>query len=156
MNAPTPKRPKTPGSGRKKGSLNKATLERRAQAQLELVRRAEEQPVRERALDGLARIARLCEGAAAINRPTPQAEIARGVQANPDGNWDRFRDFIRLWAQVDSARANYESAKLQAIAIAPPPPERKEARVIDLAVFEGGRSVTPAIPAPAARKADAA
>lgn len=146
---------KTPGSGRKKGSLNKATLERRAKAQLELLAAARENPPRERALDRLARLQRLIEGAAAVSRPTTQRDVAGGQEPNPDGNWDRFTGLLRLWAQIDIACANYEAPKLQAIAIAPPPQEQRQARIIDLKVFEGGRQVTPAIPAPAARKESA-
>lgn len=124
--------------GRRKGTPNKATLEKRAKAAAALA--AEKNaPIEERELakDALMRIARLAEGAAAVSRPTTEADIATGTRPNPDGNWDRFRDWVRLTAWCYKAAADFQSPKMLGVAVAPTPvnlggpPKIRRLRVFD-------------------------
>ena len=95
------KRPKTPGSGRKKGSKNKAVLEREAvaRAALEETRRAEAaEAARERA-DKTARLM-----TAGVKAADSAAEI---VEANPKLMKDIAFDFARLWAGMAAFHQPY-------------------------------------------------
>lgn len=130
--------------GRQKGTPNKATLEKRAKIAAQRAADAN-RPLEERELakDALMRIARLAEGAAAVNRPTTEADIAGGNQPNPDGNWQRFHEWVKLTAWCYKAAADFQSPKMLGIAVAPPPPppETAEPEIIRLRVFEGDRQV---------------
>lgn len=129
--------------GRKKGTPNKATLEKRAKAAAQLAANRNA-PIEQRELakDALMRIARVCEGAMAVCRPTTQAELERGVALNPDGSWARFAELGRLTAWCYKAAADFESPKMLGISVAPPPPpEVDEVEIIPLRVFEGGREI---------------
>jgi hypothetical protein len=133
--------PKTIGSGRKKGTPNKATLEKRAKAALQIVQDSQK-PIEERELakDALMRIAQLAEGAAAVNRPTPQSDISEGITPNPDGDWGRFYEWIKLTAWCYKAAADFQSPKMLGVAVAPaPPPAHDISKPRKLNIFEGGR-----------------
>lgn len=139
--------------GRRKGTPNKATLEKRAKAAAAQMAAADAPlEMRELAKDTLVRIMAFCEGAVAACRPTTEAETAAGKAINPDGDWGRTLDWAKLWAWCSDKRAAYESPKLLGVAIAPAPPSHDQVTVIDLDVFQGGHPVPPALPAPAARK----
>lgn len=129
--------------GRQKGTPNKATLEKRAKAAAALA--AEKNaPFEERELakDALMRIARLAEGAAAVSRPTTESDIELGAKPNPDGNWERFHDWVRLTAWCYKAAADFQSPKMLGVAVAPAPqkPDGKP-EIVRLRVFEGGQQV---------------
>jgi hypothetical protein len=128
--------------GRKKGTPNKATTERLIIAAEVEKRRTAKAVGRERELgvEKLAKLGDIAEGAAALVRPTSPQEIAAGVPPNPQGNLSEFREWIRLAGTLAKWRAEYETPKLMAMAIAAPPPvQRDEAKRFTLTVFEGGR-----------------
>lgn len=65
------------------------------------------------ALDRLERIARLCERIAMANRPSLQGE-----QPNPDGDWERFREWVAMWIGCEREIAQYHHPKLRAVLVA--------------------------------------
>lgn len=126
--------------GRLKGSKNKTTLEREAAAAVDAARGQQ----RELAKDVLERLMKVAEGATSLNKPTTQAELARGVAANPDGDWERFGAWFDRTAYCAKELAKYQSPQIKAVDAPAPPPdpgqlERDGRRVFHLRVFEGGR-----------------
>lgn len=136
-----------PNSGRKFGSQNRATIQRELLAAQQMAKARGEK--RETALDVMARIAKLCEGAAAVCRPVPAAEIAAGKAPNPDGDWGRFHDWVTLWGASVRELAKYQHPPMKPVDAPAPPPDPdaqndQPRRRFALRVFEGGR----ALPAP--------
>ena len=138
---PGPQKGQRPG-GRKKGTPNKATTERRLIA-AEVERRRAATSVgrpREMAIEKLARYGNMAEGAAALHRPTSPAEIAAGQAPNPLGNWTEFREWLKTAAAIARMQVDFETPKLSAVAIAlPPPAQTDERKRFTLTVFEGGK-----------------
>lgn len=144
--------------GRQRGTLNKATVERKAKALVALTRQADASfEHRELAKDALMRLAIFAEGAAAATRPTTEADIKGGSEINPDGDWDRHKGWIELSGRLYKWAADFQSPRMLGIAMAPPPPPTieggEEQRVrMTLRVFEGGRMIKQ-IPAGQSKKA---
>jgi hypothetical protein len=108
--------------GRQKGSLNKATIEKRALIERVNIVTAGRL---EQAKDALLRIAQELE------------EQAKHMKLEERLNW------LKLTAWCYKAAADFQSPKMLGIAVAPPPPVLShEPEVIRLRVFEGGRDVT--------------
>lgn len=122
--------------GRPKGSPNKATIERRLAAEIDVARRANERGVKELGVDVLERMMRLAEGAASLHRP-PTPEQVRGAQAQEDaaaarekreprkifaGNWDLFGAWFDRTVFCAKEMAKYQSPTYKAIAVMTPPP----------------------------------
>ena len=128
--------------GRKKGTPNKATQERRLIAAEVERRRAATSVGRERemAIEKLERYGSMAEGAAALHRPTSPQEIAAGRPQNPIGNWSEFREWLKLAAAIARMQVEFQTPKLSAVALAlPPPAQRDEPKRFTLTVFEGGK-----------------
>jgi hypothetical protein len=128
--------------GRQKGTPNKATTERQLLA-AEVERRRAATSVgrpREMAIEKLSRYGDMAEGAAALHRPTSPQELAAGRPPNPLGNWGEFREWMKLAANIARMQVDFETPKLSAVALALPPPVRRdESKRFTLTVFEGGK-----------------
>ncbi len=139
------KRPKTPGSGKKRGSKNKTTLEREAlaraqmaaeieadkraaadrlaaagvaspEAAREIVERTPEKLMKEIAFD----FARLFAGMAAFYQPYPQwspGPDGRMRNANPNFDEAKFREYAVLAKDTALGAAAYQSPKLSAVMV---------------------------------------
>lgn len=121
--------PKTPGSGRVKGTPNKATVERKLAAEIDAARAGE----KELGKDVLERAMRFAEGVVSLNRPEPVV-VEGKVSGTQGGDWDRFGAWFDRWVFCAKELAKYQSPQLRAIAVAPMPalPEPK--------VIEGERA----------------
>jgi hypothetical protein len=128
--------------GRKKGTPNKATTERRLLA-VEVERRRMARSVgqeRELSKERIERYIKHAEGAAAMYRPTSPQEIAAGQPKNPMGDANEHREWVRLAATFSKWLLEFEIPKLSAVALAlPPPVQRDEPKRFTLTVFEGGK-----------------
>jgi hypothetical protein len=134
------------GAGRKKGTKNRATVEREINAAAAIDRARREG--RELAVDALERFMKIAEGAAGVNKPTTQAEMAAGAQPNPDGDWPRFGEWFDRMVYCAKELAKYQSPQIRAVDLPAPPPDptkQAEGSVVrfKLRVFEGGRSLNP-------------
>jgi hypothetical protein len=130
-----------PGSGRKKGSLSRKTIERAQQAA-----RAVDQAHldrRELSVDALRRFARIFESAAIVFRPTDPKELAESLKPgnepiaeNALADWDKFG----MWADraVDCHKAILpcETPRLSAIAVANAPQPIAKVMNIRLSIFD--------------------
>lgn len=140
---------KTPGSGRKKGTLNRATVERRVAAEIDSARQAG----RELAKDVLERAMQFAETQTGLYRTISEDQAAALRAAGEDraraqtGDPDKMGQWFDRWTYCAKELAQYQSPKLRAIAIAPVPAEPSisdRVKIVRLTVFEGGR----ALPAP--------
>ena len=141
------KRPKPPGSGRKAGTKNRATVEREINAAAVIDRARKEG--RQLAVDVLEKLMNLAEGAAAENRPTTEKEMTAGASQNPDGDWTRFGEWFDRTAYCAKELAKYQSPQIKAIEQPAPAPDLnaprdQPRRRFGLRVFEGGKPLTPA------------
>lgn len=138
--------------GRKTGgriagvSRNKAVIEREINA-AQVIDRARKEG-RDLAVTVLERLMNLAEGATGLNRPTPARDAAKGVQQNPDGDWDRFGQWFDRTAYCAKELAKYQSPQIKAMEAPTPAPdadevERKGSRTFTLQVFEGGKPLQP-------------
>ena len=128
--------------GRKKGTPNKATTERKLLAAEVERRRAATSVGRERemAIEKLERYGNMAEGAAALHRPTSPSEIQAGQAPNPLGSWSEFREWLMCAARIARMQVDFQTPKLSAVAIAlPPPVQTEERKRFTLTVFEGGK-----------------
>jgi|SRR5215472_2120027 len=134
--------------GRRAGSPNKATIEKRLVAAQVIDRaRAMNEPL---AKEKLAELLVIAMGAMSSFQPVTEemAKLARD-QGNAKavakkGSWPMFGEWFDRSAYVAKALIGYQSPALKAIAIAPPPPTEvggTKADVITLRVFEEGKVV---------------
>jgi hypothetical protein len=127
-----------PGSGRKKGGKNKATIVRETK-QAEVIAQMIDsgKPL---AVTVLQKAMEFAEGAVAAFRPTLRADAAAGRQPNPDGSVEEFGKWFDRWIKVTSELATYQTAKVKAIDAPTAAPQAGERRKrFTLRVFEGGR-----------------
>ena len=130
--------------GRKKGTPNKATLERQINAAQAIDKARKEG--RDLAVTVLERLMNIAEGACGLNRPTPQRSILQGEKQNPDGDWGRFGDWFDRTVYCAKELAKYQSPPIKAMEqpTAPPDPDEAErvgTRTFTLQVFEGGKAL---------------
>lgn len=152
-----------PGSGRRKGTKNKAVIEREAAAKmaervaLERERLKAEDAAREMIIVKTAgrKLAKevgedfltLFAGLAAVYQPLP--DLKEG-EAPPEGRMPdelKFNRYAKLAMEMVKALLPYQSPALSAVMIAPPPSEPTEGerrRRFTLTVFEGGKALLPA------------
>jgi hypothetical protein len=141
-----PRGGRQPGAGRPKGAKGKATIERELEAARRVAANASGER-RDSALQVLERIMVVAEGAAGLLRPTPEKEIAKGAQKNPDGDWDRFKAWCELTAKCSMELAKYQAAQIKSVDAPTPPPEpgeidQRSRKRFGLRVFEGGKPLT--------------
>lgn len=116
--------------GRQKGKPNKATIERQRRAMDDLMERARAADPQPWGKDELA---------ALIPEAKELLGVVKGVVARfqrlamaegaPDSAWERFKTWVDLYAevmlktsQIEYRAADFQSPKMRAIAVLPPPP----------------------------------
>lgn len=131
---------KRPGSGRKRGGKNKATILRETkQAEVIAAMVDSGKPL---AITVLQKAMEFAEGAVAAFKPTLAAELAAGRAPNPDGNVEEFGRWFDRWLKTASELASYQTAKIKAMdAPSPPPPPGQSRKKFTLRVFEGGKQI---------------
>lgn len=145
MNAPAEKLKKQnggrrPGSGRKKGGKNKATIIRETK-QAEVIAAAIDsgKPL---AIEVMQKMMEFAEGAVAAFRPTLDADLKAGRPMNPDGSKKEFGEWFDRWIKVTEGLAKYQSAPIKSMDAPTPAPKAGEARRrFTLRVFEGGKQI---------------
>lgn len=142
---------KRPGSGRKAGGKNKATVIRETKAAEVIAATIDSgKPL---AVTVLQKMMEFAEGAVAAFKPTLAGEVAAGATPNGDGNVEEFGRWFDRWIRVTEALAAFQSPKIKPMEIpaaAPRPGENR--RKFTLRVFEGGRPM----PGPASKDESAA
>ena len=140
--------------GREKGTKNRATLQREAEAAARVAATSGGK-AREGALAVMERLMGVAEGATEANRPTLQRQIAvadatgASIDINPDGDWGRFHDFLNLTFSIAKELARYQAPQVKAVDAPAPPPDpdeiaRGSRRRFGLRVFEGGKPLSSA------------
>lgn len=136
---------KRPGSGRKAGGKNKATVLRETKAAEVIARTIDSgKPL---AVEVLQKMMEFAEGAVAAFKPTLASEVetlkALGQGPNADGNVEEFGRWFDRWLRVAEQLAKYQSPQIKAMdkPTAPPKPGENR-RQFTLRVFEGGRQVS--------------
>jgi hypothetical protein len=139
--------------GKVKGSKNRATIERELKAAAQ-VAAASGGKARESALAIMERLLTVAEGATAANRPILQVDIQKAaatgstLNANPDGDWGRFHDFLDLTFSITKELAKYQAPQIKAVDAPTPPPAiqsgKDQTKRFTLTIFEGDRQVAQA------------
>lgn len=139
-----------PGSGRKPGSKNKATIERELKAQAEaqrLIDHAKANKI-ELATSVLDRAMKIAEGSAGRHRPITEVELPQMQEAENaaamnegrkprqlvvGGSWPLFGEWFDRWVWCARELAKYQSPQYRAIAVAmtPAPGPPQQERVMD-------------------------
>jgi hypothetical protein len=106
---------KTPGSGRVKGTPNKATTERMIANQIDGARAGRI----ELAKDVLQRAMKLAEEVAARNRPQPANGKSKAIRAA----WALYNEWFDRWVFCAKELAKYQSPTFKAVAVMPANPQ---------------------------------
>ena len=109
--------------GRKPGIKNKLTIEREALAAQAIIDGAKKHGAPVIGKDVLERLVRVAEQAVYLHQPTTEAEKLKGVQPNPDGDWERFGDWFDRTAFVAKELAKYQSPTFKAVMVSTSPGE---------------------------------
>lgn len=133
---------KRPGSGRKKGIPNKATILR--QTKQAAVIAAAIDSGKPLAIEVMQKMMEFAEGAVAAFRPTLDTDVKRGIPVNPDGSKKEFGEWFDRWIKITSELAAYQTAKIKPMEqpTAPPKPGAEGGKTWTLRVFEGGKQIS--------------